>query len=108
MKARGLLGACSIVAMAFVAFSGTATASLVDAPGVDAPDPEPLGYVLWECACAARCPKGEVVITEPVCDTAGDLKYRERKAVEACVEHAVAKCGKVGCACDCKATGRPC
>jgi hypothetical protein len=104
MKKTGLMGAFAIVATAFVAFSGRATASPVDAP-----EPEPLGgNVLWECACAAKCPNGEVVFTEPVCDTKADLKWREKRAVESCVEHAVAKCGRVGCACDCKSTGRAC
>jgi hypothetical protein len=103
MRAKGLMGAFSIVAMASVAFSGSATASPVDAP-----DPEPLGNVLWQCACAAKCPNGEVVITEPVCDSRGDMKWRVQQATASCVEHAVAKCGRVACACDCKTTGKPC
>jgi hypothetical protein len=104
VKVWKALGVLPFLAMSFAMFSGPATAAPTDPPEAD-----PLeSNVLWECACAAKCPGKEVVIAEQVCDTPHDIKVGVRRATEQCVEHAVAKCGKVACACECKTKGTRC
>jgi hypothetical protein len=104
VKVWKVLGVFPMFATALAVFSGPATASPTDAP-----DADPLeGKVIWECACAAKCPGKDAVIAEQVCDTPADVKVGVRRATEQCVEHAVAKCGKVACACECKTKGTRC